>query len=505
MAEAYRRQEAQVQHNAAEVEKLLLAGNTSGAEETFRQHYIDTMNRMSPADAGTALASERAQLKSIDPTGYNLLIIDSAKHNPIIADEHITKKDLSLMSRLSGQPTAQDRFDADNAKDLLPQYDNLTGGVTHNVWNKFNPFNWQSGFKTSDLNRVGAELQIDERKRGMAAFAADTFLRNNGELMDKVAGVAGEIDRGTLQLALDKDNGTRLFTPEQRTSVQWMHDNWDDPAVNQLKNGKWNWGDYGKLLPWGNFDNTTAAAKLGWQNGNSWGGPVAGALEGAAAGLVGLVAGDAVLGADGSLTKKSLQDAYSANFGGNSGAFTALNEGSTSSVLPPFHVTTDDAGSAAGMPTPYSRQNDSGNSDRQLADSSAQGDYRYPSRGDDNIQRPRDYDARNDAGNADRAEDHISQALVHRRSGTHHVDADAGAIRNALTVHKHDSYSHAAERLLKAVGQHPSRKDIRRVAHELYTANGRRSPRHLKSGHVLTLNDDVLSDHALAALRNHDA
>ena len=520
MVEINETQAAQGKQKATEVEKLLLSGDTQGAAEKFRQQYMDAANRMSPADAGNVLASERAQLKSMDSTGYNLLIIEATKHDPIVADEHITKKDLSLMSRLPSQPTAQDRFDADNAKDLLPQYDNLVSGTTH-WFSKVNPLNWQSGFSDFDLNRVSGDLQVGERRRGMAAFAGDIFLRNNGELLDKVAGVAGTIDRSTLQLALDHDNKTKLFNSDQRTAVQWMHDNWDDPAVNQLKNGKDTWEDYKRFWPGSTFDGTKpfegtrAAAEIGWQHGNSWGGPIAGTIEAAGAGLTGFLGGGTgAYGATGSLTKESLKNAYNANFNGNSDALTALNDRSKPYVLPQVDLASEDAAKTvreSAKRSPDSQRNDAthDDDDRHAGDS-APSNYRSDARADDRSKGSSDDRTPRSSGdevndNDDSASPPSREASVHRGRGAHHVDVDADAIKSALTIHKNESYWQSAERLLKLAGERPTGKDIRRVAHELWEADGRRSPKHIKSGHVIQLSAHVLKDQSLAALRDSNA
>jgi hypothetical protein len=310
------------QQHAMDVEHKLLNNDVKGAEETFRQHYLDAMKSQNPDDQKAAEA-ERAALKNMDPSGYKLVMLELAKDTGVLTTGSQSRGDLksdTLQARLP-DATPDDKLQGMVAQEMLNNYDELTGGFRHDVSNIFSP-----GASSADANRLEQSLQDDLHKRQMASTAEQTFLANNGEVFDKIAGISGHFDRDALEQAIKKDaeakkNGQPgLFTDDQLKQVKWMDDNWYDPAVSQLRQG-----DSTMFDPSNRFSATVDGVKTGWDHafGANFHGlwrpinGVAGAVDAVGEGLWGLVTGDKIKSY---VNKNAMEKSVQNNFGSDDNA-----------------------------------------------------------------------------------------------------------------------------------------------------------------------------------------
>jgi hypothetical protein len=322
--------EAIGQQHALNVEQMLLHDDTKGAENAFRQHYLDAMKSQSPDDKAAAEA-ERAALQKMDPSGYKLVMLELAKDTGVLTPGSQSRGDLksdTLQARLP-DATPDDKLQGMVAQEMLNNYDELTGGFRHDMTSIFSP-----GASSADANRMEQSLQDDLHKRQMASTAEQTFLANNGEVFDKIAGISGHFDRDALEQAIKKDaddkkNGQPgLFTDDQLKQVKWMDDNWYDPAVKQLREG-----DSTMFDPSNRFSATVDGVKTGWDHafGANFHGMwrpingVAGAVDAVGEGLWGLVTGDKIKSY---ANKNAMEKAVQSNFTSDDNA-NALGGGGT--------------------------------------------------------------------------------------------------------------------------------------------------------------------------------
>jgi hypothetical protein len=74
-------------------------------------------------------------------------------------------------------------------------------------------------------------------------------------------------------------------------------------------------------------------------------------------------------------------------------------------------------------------------------------------------------------------------------------------LKDALTVHKGESYAHCAERLLSLAGNNdPTGGQIRRLARQLWIADHKREAYGLRVNQVLNLSDEIKKNKDLAKL-----
>jgi hypothetical protein len=215
------------QQHAQDVEQKLLHNDVKGAENTFRQHYLDAMNSNDP-EAQKAILAEQARLQKVDPKGYSLVMLEIAKDEHVL-DSRQSRADLQVKELAGKIPgaSAEDKLKGLAASEVEKHYDEITNHWYH-----------RDGVLKSDVEDIEKGLVGDVQKRSAALDAKHTFLDSG--LLDKLGGYQERLSQYDLQQALQKDadakahGGHRLFTDEQAKQVKAMADHWNDPAVQHL-------------------------------------------------------------------------------------------------------------------------------------------------------------------------------------------------------------------------------------------------------------------------------
>ncbi|HEY9717122.1 MAG TPA: hypothetical protein V6C69_06630 [Trichormus sp.] len=219
--------EAIGQQHAVDVEQKLLHNDVKGAENAFRQHYLDAMHSNDP-ESQKAILAEQNKLKQIDPKGYSLVMLEIAKDTGVL-DQRQSRADLQV-KELGGKipgASAEDKLKGLAASEVEKHYDEITNHWFHS-----------DGVTKKDVNEVENGLRGDLQKRAAALDAKHTFLDSG--LFDKLSGYHEQLTLADLQQVLQKDadakahGGHRLFTDEQAKQVKAITDHWDEPAVQHL-------------------------------------------------------------------------------------------------------------------------------------------------------------------------------------------------------------------------------------------------------------------------------
>lgn len=277
--------------SAGRIESIYVHQGAQAAEEALRNDYLAA----NTPEKQELLKAEMTKLKEDESSTHLLAHVSLEVIKPRTVYDKMSYGRLKDMQDYGGDRPA-DAFRKDMAQIAETQYSTLTSltSIRHDA-NLLLPWNWGRGIMTSDIERMTSELEQNRRKVSVAVAANEMFVTDDGALFHRIAGDRGTIDRDTMIKALENDNKEaasgkpRHFSDSERQTVQVMIDNWDDPAVNQLKDGTWKTSDYVKVgVSAAPVVGSVPGAYHGWRNGYEWGGWI---------GAVGGAIGGAVLGA----------------------------------------------------------------------------------------------------------------------------------------------------------------------------------------------------------------
>jgi hypothetical protein len=497
--------EAVGQQHALDVEHKLLHDDVKGAEDTFRQHYLDAMKSTTPADRQAAEA-ERSKLQQIDPSGYKLVMLELAKDTGVLNGSSQKSGELktdTLAARLP-DATPEDKLRGLAATEVLNNYDQLTSGFRHDISNIFSP-----GVSTSDADRMEYGLKDDLHNRQMAMTAMQTFLADDGKVFDKIAGISGHFDQNALEAALKKDADLKakhqpgLFSEDQIKQVKWMDNNWQSPAVRQLREGDWT-----MFNPTNRTSATFGGLVDGWNHafGANFHGlwrplnGVAGAVDAVGEAAYGLAMGDKITSF---MNKEAMQNAVVANFGSEQNARALAPETSTpnnqTTPQKPGQAPTD-AAHPVNQPAPdtrtaaYNASADRAGADRAGADKAAADKAAADKAAAERATAERAAKEREAAEKANN--ERIAQAKAESEKAA--LDQK---ILEARTVQPGHSYAQTAEQLLALAGvKDPTPIQLHRLAHQLWEADRHRPANTLPKGTVLNLSDDIRKNKDVAKL-----